>query len=113
VHHITRSVSQAAIDCNYTCRYAALVEFEWDEGKRLSSIEKHKIDFRDARAIFDGRPVLTSVNIRNDETRHVTTAKLMDRLYTMVWTWRNDRVRIISVRKARNAEERKYRSLHG
>jgi len=35
------------------------MEFEWDEAKRLSNLEKHRIDFADVEAIFDGRPVVT------------------------------------------------------
>ena len=30
------------------------MEFEWDENKRQSNIIKHKIDFAEAVAIFDG-----------------------------------------------------------
>lgn len=29
-------------------------QYEWDEAKRLSNIDKHTIDFADAVAIFDG-----------------------------------------------------------
>ena len=32
------------------------MEFEWDDAKRLSNIEKHGIDFRDALDVFDARP---------------------------------------------------------
>lgn len=34
-----------------------MFDFEWDEAKRISNAEKHKIDFRRARDIFDGRGI--------------------------------------------------------
>ena len=33
------------------------MHFEWDETKRLRTIEEHGLDFRDARHLFDGRPI--------------------------------------------------------
>nr|MBA2468884.1 BrnT family toxin [Chloroflexia bacterium] len=35
------------------------------------------------------------------------------RHYTVVWTEPDERIRIISFRRARNAEERNYRQLYG
>jgi uncharacterized DUF497 family protein len=36
------------------------MNFEWDEVKRRSNIEKHGIDFIRARHVFDGRPAMMS-----------------------------------------------------
>ncbi len=33
------------------------IEFEWDEAKRLSNIQKHALDFQDAIILFDYRPL--------------------------------------------------------
>ena len=33
-------------------------EFEWDERKRETTLEKHDIDFLDATRVFDGRPAV-------------------------------------------------------
>ncbi len=37
------------------------MEFEWDEAKRQGSLAKHGVDFLDATALFNGRPVVTVV----------------------------------------------------
>jgi len=32
------------------------MDFEWNEAKRRSNLDKHGLDFRDALDMFDGRP---------------------------------------------------------
>jgi uncharacterized DUF497 family protein len=44
-------------------------EFEWDEDKRLTNVTKHQIDFADARALFDGRPVVVAYTRVEGELR--------------------------------------------
>jgi uncharacterized DUF497 family protein len=92
--------------------YTRGMEFEWDEEKRLSNIEKHGFDFRDVEILFDGRPTYTQESPRGGEDRYLTTADFVGRLMTVVWTARGNKIRIISVRRARDAEERNYRQLH-
>ena len=41
-----------------------MVEFEWDEDKSLANLEKHGIDFLNARQLFDGRPLYNPFNER-------------------------------------------------
>ena len=88
-------------------------EFEWDEAKRLSNIEKHDIDFLKARLVFDGRPMFTIKSDRTSEERFKSTSVVDHRFITVVWTLRAGAIRIISARSARNAEKRTYRSLYG
>ncbi len=90
-----------------------MVAFAWDEDKRRANIENHGVDFRDARVMFDGRPLLTRNSFRDEELRQVTIVVLGEHLRTVIWTRRDGRVRIISIRRARDAEEREYRALHG
>lgn len=90
-----------------------MVEFEWDEEKRLSNIEKHGLDFDGADVFFDGRPVYISTSRRDDEVRFVSTGIYLERFITVIWTPRGEKVRIISMRRARDAEKRAYRQLHG
>lgn len=91
--------------------YTQRMEFEWDEEKRQSNIRKHRIDYFDIEGLFDGGPTFTSSSHRSGEERFVTTAEFDSRVVTIVWTPRGDGIRIISVRRARDAEERNYRSL--
>jgi uncharacterized DUF497 family protein len=89
------------------------MEFEWDEAKRRSNLAKHGVDFLRARALFDGRPVVTTVSRYPDEQRFLTTGEIDGRFYTVVWTQRGKNIRLISARRARDAEARDYRALHG
>ena len=90
-----------------------MVELEWDEDKRRSNIEKHGLDFEEADVIFDGRPVFTITSYRGGEVRYVTTAIYLERYVTVIWTQRDEKIRIISMRRTRDAEKRAYRQLHG
>jgi uncharacterized DUF497 family protein len=88
------------------------MSFEWDEEKRVVNLEKHRIDFVDAQILFDGRPAITATSPQLSEDRYLTTGQIGERFYTAVWTWRGEIIRLISVRRARDAEERAYRDVY-
>jgi uncharacterized DUF497 family protein len=72
------------------------------------------IDFlRMAAELFDGRPILTVPTQRGDEGRFFSIGVIEDRFFAVVWTWRDETLRIITARRARNAEEKQYRQLYG
>ena len=83
-------------------------EFEWDEKKRESTIKKHGIDFADAARIFDGRPTVHVPSKRPDEDRWIATARLSGRFVSVVYTYRDSRIRIITTRRAWKNEQREY-----
>lgn len=83
--------------------------FEWDEDKSKSNLVKHGIDFEDASAIFYG-PVIISGSDRNNEERWLAIGISQDRLMSVIFTRRNDLIRIISARRPRPDEKRAYRN---
>lgn len=85
------------------------MEFEWDENKRQSNIIKHKIDFAEAVAIFDGF-VHTHQDLLADygEKRYVTIGLLQGIEIAVIHTPRGDKYRIISARRARVKEREAY-----
>jgi len=85
------------------------MNFEWDDTKRKSNIEKHGIDFIDAPMIFAGY-TLTIEDDRYDygEERFVTFGILGGRVVAVVHTETEDLIRIISIRKATKNEEKEY-----
>lgn len=87
--------------------------FEWDEGKAAVNLAKHGFRFMDVVEVFDGRPLLTIPSDRDAESRFVSIASLGDRMVAVIWTERGGRRRVISARRARDNEQRAYRSLHG
>jgi uncharacterized DUF497 family protein len=86
--------------------------FEWDEAKRLTNIAKHRLDFRDAGLVFDGRSALHIPALHLDEMRFLSVAMIGGKFYTVIWTQRPTARRIISFRRARDGEERAYRQIY-
>ena len=87
--------------------------FEWDEGKRRWVLRERGLDFLDAAALFDGRRLLTVPSPRGIEERWLSIGELEGRLIAVVWTWRSEVVRIVTMRKARDEEKKQYRALFG
>lgn len=85
------------------------MNFEWDEEKRLSNIEKHGFDFVGIEVVFDGETV-TILDNRFDygEERFVTFGLFNGRVVTISHTETDIIIRTISVRKATKNEERNY-----
>jgi uncharacterized protein len=86
-------------------------EFEWSEAKRLKVLTDRGLDFLEAVDLFDGRPVVVLPSSRGDEERWITIGKSRGVLIAVVWCTRLEKIRIISMRRARDAEERRYREL--
>jgi hypothetical protein len=86
-------------------------KFEWDENKRTINLDRHGLDLMDAIPLFDGRAAYTYPSERYGEERFVTVGPLAERFFAVVWTGREQVIRLISFRRARDAEERKYRAL--
>jgi uncharacterized DUF497 family protein len=89
------------------------MEFEWFEDKRLRTLKDRGLDFRDARYLFDGRPIYTYPSSRAGEDRFVSVGLLEHRFVAVVWMERDGALRIISMRRARHGEESAYRALLG
>ena len=88
------------------------MEFEWDERKRAEIIEARALDLASVLVFFDGRPVIHQPTPRNDEERWKTTAEIEGAFFTVVWTWRKDIIRVISMRRAHEQEIKKYHEAH-
>jgi uncharacterized DUF497 family protein len=86
------------------------VEFEWDENKNRRNIEKHGIDFRAAKRIWDETPVEISRSTERGEERIVVVGELEAVCLTVVYTERQGSIRLISAR-ASNRKERKHRDI--
>ena len=81
--------------------------YEWDERKRRYNADKHGIDFTAVNDFEWDTAVYNSNNTRG-EVRWVVTSYIGERLYTVVYTERGPRRRIISLRRASKPEERIY-----
>jgi uncharacterized DUF497 family protein len=85
------------------------MELEWDEEKRKITLASRRLDFADVES-FDYHTVVTVPDRRRDygEDRFNSYGYLRGVLCTYCFTWRNNRMRIISMRKANDREGKKY-----
>ena len=73
---------------------------EWDPRKAASNRRKHGIDFDDAIEVFYG-PILLYRSDRQEEERCLAIGETEGRVIAVAFTWRRDRLRIISARRAK------------
>ena len=85
------------------------MQYEWDEAKRQSNIQKHGIDFLGIEKVFAGQTI-TILDDRIDygEPRFVTVGLLRGHVVVIAHTETEEAIRIISVRKATKHEEISY-----
>ncbi len=86
--------------------------FEWDERKREVTLSERALVFVDAPLFFDGRPVIVLPSSRAGEERWKTIAEIEGAYYALVWMWRGEAVRVISMRRAHGDEEDAYRAIY-
>lgn len=86
------------------------MKFGFDPRKSLSNQQKHEIDFSEAQALWDDPDFIEIPARTTDEPRLLTIGKIGDTHWSAVTTPREDRVRIISVRRSRAEEIEIYES---
>jgi uncharacterized DUF497 family protein len=85
------------------------VEIEWDIKKSISNLKKHGIDFADAVSVFEDERAVTIPDEYPNEERFVTIGMdAFSRILVIIYTWRRNRIRIISARKATTREINQY-----
>ena len=85
------------------------MDFEWDNAKAQANLRKHGVDFADAATVFEDEAALTVPDAGTNEERYATlAADALGRVLVVAYTWRGDRLRIISARKASPSERRAY-----
>lgn len=84
--------------------------FEYDPAKSAANKDKHGLDFEDAQALWRDPFLIEAPALTSDEARWIAVGRIGARHWTAVFTWRGERVRIISVRRARKTEIERYES---
>ncbi len=86
------------------------MDYEWDPGKAKLNLRKHGIRLADAVAVLEDEFALTVRDPFSErEERWITLGKdAVGRLLIAVYTWRGDRIRLISARRATARERRQY-----
>ncbi len=82
--------------------------FEFDETKSERNWAKHDIDFVEAQRLWSD-DILIEVPARTeDEPRYLVVGIIDDKHWSAVITYREGRIRIISVRRSRDEEVSLY-----
>ena len=82
--------------------------FEFDPEKSAANNAKHGIDFIEAQEIWID-PERLEIPARSlDEPRRQVIGRIGETTWSAFVTYRNDKIRIISVRRARADEEARY-----
>ena len=85
--------------------------FEWDEVKAKANFKKHKVSFEEGKTIFNDPFLFTFPDNEHsiDEKRYINIGiSAKGRILVLIHTERNDKIRIISRRKATVSERRFY-----
>jgi uncharacterized DUF497 family protein len=78
--------------------------FEFNKQKSSTNKDKHGIDFDEAQLLWEDidRIIIPAKNL--DEPRYLLLARKDNKHWSAIFTIRNEKVRIISVRRSRHKE---------
>ena len=88
------------------------MEFEFDPAKDEANRFKHGLRLAFGRRVFEDPycAVLPSFRSVDGESRYKAVGFVEGKLYTVVYVWRDDMIRLISVRRSNASEQRDYHS---
>jgi len=86
------------------------VEFEFDDSKSQSNLAKHGINFLDAQQLWADLDRVEIPARLEDEPRYLVIGKIAQKCWSAIITYRENRIRIISVRRSRKEEVVIYES---
>lgn len=88
-----------------------LISFEWDRGNIDKNWKKHKVHYKEAEEVFLNKPLKTFKDITHsqEETRFVALgATNKKRKLYIIFTVREEKIRVISARSQSRKERRLY-----
>jgi uncharacterized DUF497 family protein len=86
------------------------VEFEWDPAKARENLRVHGVSFAVARDVFEDENAITIEDFDAEDEQRFRTLGLdgLGRLLVVVYTYRRDKIRLISAWKASKKQEKQY-----
>ena len=87
------------------------MEFEFDEAKSLANKAKHGIDFVEIQALWLDEMRVEIPARTQDEPRLLVIGRISDKHWSAVISYRDSRVRLISVRRSRAEESRSMKAI--
>ena len=86
------------------------MNFEYDTAKSKTNKKKHGIDFIEAQTLWEDENLLEIPAKIIDEIRFLVIGRITNKFWSAVITYRNESIRIISVRRSRDEEIGLYES---
>jgi uncharacterized DUF497 family protein len=83
-------------------------QFEYDENKSNANFEKHGIDFVQAQKLWGDIWAIKFPIEYPIENRFMAIGMIDDKYWTAIFTYRNENIRLISVRRSRDGEKEIY-----
>ena len=85
------------------------IVFEWDDEKNRLNKRKHNISFETAEKVFADKNRVEWLDEKHstEEYRYITIGKV-DEILFVIYTEREERIRLISARRANKNERMKY-----
>ena len=84
------------------------MDFEFDEEKSMANKAKHGIDFVEAQLLWLDDMLVEIPARTSDEQRFLIVGTIADKHWSAVITYRDHRIRLISVRRSRSEEVEIY-----
>jgi len=84
------------------------MKFAYDDFKSDINKKKHGIDFEEAQSLWNDSEAVTIQAKSDTEPRYAFISKIRGKYWVAFFTLRDEVVRLISVRRARNNEKRVY-----
>ncbi len=90
--------------------YLIAVEAEWDPAKARSNLAKHGVSFSDAELVFDDEFAISNPDsgLSLEERFVLVGADALGRILVVSYTYRRNRIRIISARRATQSERKEH-----
>lgn len=84
------------------------MKFEYDPHKSRANKLKHGIDFEEAQTLWADPDAIVQDARSDTEKRYVVIGRINGKMWSGFITYRNDVIRIISVRRSRKQEMEDY-----
>jgi uncharacterized DUF497 family protein len=84
------------------------MNFEFDPTKSLANKAKHGIDFEEAQELWRDPSLILAPARTGDEPRYLAVGKIAGKHWSAVFAVRENRIRLISVRRSREQEIEHY-----
>jgi len=84
------------------------MKFEFDNKKSASNKAKHGLDFLQAQDLWKDKHLVTFPLSYVTEERFIAIGKIQNKSYSAIFTYRNKKIRLISVRRSREEEVNLY-----